>query len=348
MKLEPFHLYLEAYGLLCQKCQPDDAAPKAERLAQRSSDPELARKLTEPYQEMLGACTDISLPESPLFQRIFQQEGPDSLLFQELFMTYYSPLDSRPPLEQLREGVREKGIRQFLLNIPTDHEDGPQADNPSEAELLALLHEESITPEGRAAIFEVAMFPEFYIGQLAELLEKIAGRIEPILQKHRDKFRYAEEFFAAPELEGRMRDRVHLQVPENTIVFPSLSAFNYGLIYQLPGSETPYLVLGILFCGVDLFAQSRLSGEQIAARLKLLGDSTKLEILHILKEGPAYQAELAKRLKLTTPTVFHHMNLLAQRDFITDEVRDNRIFYHLNARSIDELIETLRRYLGLE
>lgn len=348
MKLEPFHLYLEAYGLLCQKCLRGDDAPQAEKLGHRASDPELARKLTEPYREMMEACTDISLPESPLFRRIFRQEAPDSLPFQELFMTYFSPLDARPPREQLRAGIREKGIREFLLNIPTEREDGEQEDDPSEAELLALLHEESITPEGRAAILEVAMFPDFYAAQLAELVEKIAGRIKPILQKHRDKFRYAEEFFAAPELQSRMRERVHLQVPENTIVFPSLSAFNYGLIYQLPGSETPYLVLGILFCGVDLFSQVRLSGEEITSRLKILGDSTKLEILHILKEGPAYQAELAKRLKLTTPTVFHHMNLLAQRDFITDEVRDNRIYYHLNTRSIGELAESLRRYLGLE
>ena len=346
MKLEPFHLYLEAYGLLCQKCQQDDDAPKAEKLAQRSDDPELARKLTEPYREMLEACGDISLPESLLFQRVFRQEGPDTLLFQELFMAYYRPVDSRPPLEQLREEVREKGIRQFLLNIPTDADDSGR-ESLSEEELLKRLHEDSITPEGRAAIMETALFPEIYIAQLAELLEKIAGKIEPVLQKHRDKFRYAEEFFALPDLPGRMRERAHLQVPENTIVFPSLSAFNYGLIYQLADSETPYLILGILFCGVDLFSRNELSGEGIAARLKLLGDSTKLEILRILREGPAYQTELAKRLKLTAPTVFHHMNLLAQRDFVTDEVRDNRIYYHLNPKSIDELTETLRRYLGL-
>ena len=346
MKLEPFHLYLEAYGLLSQKCQQDDAAPQVEKLAQRSNDPELARKLTEPYQEMMEACGDISLPGSLLFQRIFRQEGPDSLLFQELFMSYYSPMDPRPPLEQLREGVREKGIRQFLLNIPTDADDSGR-ESLSEEELLKRLHEDCITPEGRAAIMETALFPEIYIAQLAELLEKIAGKIEPILQKHRDKFRYAEGFFAAPDLEGRMRERVHLQVPENTIVFPSLSAFNYGLIYQLTDNDFPYLILGIIFCGVDLFSRTPLSGEGIASRLKLLGDPTKLEILRILKEGPAYQTELAKRLNLTTPTVFHHMNLLAQRDFITDEVRDNRIYYHLNPESIDELAESLRQYLGL-
>lgn len=347
MKLEPFHLYLEAFGLLWQKCTQNSISEVEDAVGHRASDPQLARELIEPYREMLEVCGDISLPESPLFQRIFRQDGLDSRLFQPLFMAYYSPVDSRPPLEQMRAGLWERGVRRFLAAALDDEADDAQADSLSEEELLKRIHQEAVTPEGRAAILEIALFPETYVAQLAELLEQIAGKIEPVIQKHRDKFRYAEEFFAAPGLENRMRDRVHLQVPEDTIVFPSLSAFNFALMYQLPGSEKPYFVLGILFCGVDLFSQAQLSGQQIAGRLKLLGDSTKLEILRILSEGPAYQTELAKRLKLTTPTVSHHMSLLTQGNFITDEVRDNRIYYHLNPEGVDELSENLRRYLGL-
>lgn len=345
MKLEPFHLYLEAFGLLAQKCGITSFSELEQSLRNRVSNPELAGRLLAPCREMLEACADISLPDSPLFRHAIPQDGVNARPFQNFFLAYYDPRDSRPVRTQMLDAIRREGVRNFLSCF-LEEEENCGEDCPDGEALLKRFHEEPFTPEGRSVILETALFPEIYAAQLAELLERIAGRIAPILQKHRDKFRYAEEFVAAPDLNGRMRERVHVQIPEDTILYPSLSAFNFGLAYRPASWDRPYFILGILFCGVDVFCPQKLSGEQIAGRLKLLGDATKLEILRILGEGPAYQTELAKRLKLTTPTVSHHMNLLMQGGFITDEMRDNRVYYHLNRKGFAELADNLNRHLG--
>lgn len=351
MQLHPFHLYLEALGVIWKKTDGSLSPQTLESLRSRAEKPELVPILTEPCREMLDACADISLPDSPLFQ-ISQADDPmDFRPFLNLFISYYDLDDARPPLEQMLSRIRTEGNKVFLscvLDIDGANTIGDaEPVYPTQEELLKQLQAEGFSPEYRAALMEIALFPEIYAAELAGLLETIALRIAPVLRKYQDRFRYAEEFFAAPDLENRLRSRIRLQLPAKTIVVPSLSMFSLGWAYQPIWSSRFYFAMGILFCGTGIFSPMELTGEQIADRIKALGDPTRLEILRILGEAPTYQAGLAKRLKLTTPTISHHMNLLLHAGFITDEIRDNRIYYHLCRENITMLTGSLARHLGL-
>lgn len=349
MKLHPFHLYLEALGIIWKKTDLDLTQQTLENIRSRAEKPELVPILAEPCQEMLKVCADISLPDSPLFQIKRTDDPMDSRPFQEFFISYYDVDDSRPPLEQMLSRIQVEGNKVFLscvLDIDGANTIDAEPVYPTQEEMLRQLQVEDFSPEYRTALMEIALFPEIYAAQLAGLLEEIAPRIAPILQKYQDRFQYAEDFFKAPDLESRMRDRVRLQLPEKTIVIPTLSMFNMGWSYQPIWSSRFYFAMGILFCATNTFTRTELNGEQIADRMKVLGDSTRLEILRILGEEPTYQADLAKRLKLTTPTISHHMSLLIHAGFITDEVRDNRIYYHLNPKNLLNLTESLKRHLG--
>ncbi len=349
MKLHPFHLYLEALGVIWKKTDPDLTRQTLESIGSRAENPELVPILSEPCQKMLDACADIQLPDSPLFQIKRIDDPVESRPFQEFFISYYDVDDSRPPLEQMLSKIQAEGNKVFLscvLDIDGANTIGDaEPVYPTQAEMLRQLQVEDFSTEYRAAVMEIALFPEIYAAQLAGLLEEIASRIAPVLQKYQNRFQYAKDFFEAPDLESRMRDRVRLQLPEKTIVIPTLSMFNMGWSYQPIWSNRFYFAMGILFCGTNIFTRTELNGEQIADRMKVLGDSTRLEILRILGEEPTYQADLAKRLKLTTPTISHHMSLLIHAGFITDEIRDNRIYYHLNPKNLSNLTENLKRHL---
>lgn len=350
MKLHPFHLYLEALGVIWKKTEPVLTRQALESIRSQAEKPELVSILTEPCREMLEACADISLPDSPLFQVRRVDDPMDSRPFLSFFISYYDLGDTRPPLEQMLSRIRAEGNKVFLscvLDIDGANTIDGEPVYPTQEELLKQLQVEDFSPEYRAALMEIALFPEICAAELAELLEKIAPRIAPILQKYQNRFQYAEDFFTAPDLESRMQNRVRLQLPEKTIVVPSLSMFSMGWAYQPIWSSQFYFIMGILFCATDFLFPMELTGEQIADRMKVLGDPTRLEILRILGEEATYQAELAKRLKLTTPTISHHMSLLLHAGFITDEIRDKRIYYHLNSENLLNLTDSLKRHLKL-
>ncbi len=351
MKLHPFHLYLEALGVIWKKSDLDLFPQTLENIRSRAEKPELVPIMAEPCQKMLDVCADISLPDSPLFQVKRTDDPMESRPFQEFFISYYNVEDPRPPLEQMLSNLRSEGNKVFLscvLDIDDANTINTESVYPPQEEMLKQLRVEDFSPEYRAAVMEIALFPEIYAAQLAGLLEEIAQRIAPVLDQYQDRFQYAQDFFAAPNLHERMQKRIRLRLPENTLVIPSLSMFNMGWSYQPPHCNHFYFMMGILFCATDIFSQTELTGEQISSRMKVLGDPTRLEILRILGETPTYQADLAKRLKLTTPTISHHMSLLIHAGFITDEIRENRIFYHLNTQNITVLTENLREHLGIQ
>ncbi|MGI5894211.1 MAG: ArsR/SmtB family transcription factor [Candidatus Merdivicinus sp.] len=351
MKLQPFHLYLEALGVIWKKTDLDLFPQTLENIRSRAEKPELVPIMAEPCQKMLEVCADITLPDSPLFQVKRTDDPMESRPFQEFFISYYNVEDPRPPLEQMLSNIREEGNKVFLscvLDIDDANTINTESVYPPQEEMLKQLRVEDFSTEYRAAVMEIALFPEIYAAQLAGLLEEVAQRIAPVLDKYQDRFQYAEDFFAAPDLQERMQKRVRLGLPDNTFVTPSLSMFNMGWSYQPICSKHFYFMMGILFCATDIFSQTELTGEQISNRMKVLGDPTRLEILRILGETPTYQADLAKRLKLTTPTISHHMSLLIHAGFINDKIQDNRIYYHLNTKSITTLSNSLVQHLGLK
>lgn len=58
--------------------------------------------------------------------------------------------------------------------------------------------------------------------------------------------------------------------------------------------------------------------------------------------------ELAKELKLTTPTLIHHMELLLNANLIDvymNKEDKKRVFYKLNNERLQELLDMLKRNL---
>jgi len=102
-----------------------------------------------------------------------------------------------------------------------------------------------------------------------------------------------------------------------------------------------------LFCGLLLNAEIDRSERKhkpkdvLVKQFKLLGDSSKMEILTLLKNEPMYNLQIANALNITAATTHGHMRLLLNQGFITSQKRDGKVFYALKQQHIRDLIDDL-------
>lgn len=76
--------------------------------------------------------------------------------------------------------------------------------------------------------------------------------------------------------------------------------------------------------------RSDLSVTTLAAVLRLLADETRLSILRILSHGERNVGSLGQELKLSQPTVSHHLGLLRSQSIVATRRAGKMVFYSLN------------------
>ena len=76
--------------------------------------------------------------------------------------------------------------------------------------------------------------------------------------------------------------------------------------------------------------------EQLVTLFKLLSDRTRLTILLLLIEGEMNVTALCEELKLSQPTVSHHLRLLRMNDVIGSRRNGKHVFYNVRGRVIGD------------
>lgn len=71
---------------------------------------------------------------------------------------------------------------------------------------------------------------------------------------------------------------------------------------------------------------------------KALNDSTRREILFLLRRKTMTAGAIADHFQISKPTISHHLDLLKQADLITSEKNGAFVIYALNTTVVDELL----------
>lgn len=71
---------------------------------------------------------------------------------------------------------------------------------------------------------------------------------------------------------------------------------------------------------------------------KALSDSTRREILALLKNGAMTAGEISAKFEITGASISHHLSVLREAGLITDDRRGKYIYYELNMTVLDELL----------
>lgn len=72
--------------------------------------------------------------------------------------------------------------------------------------------------------------------------------------------------------------------------------------------------------------------------LKALADSTRREILNLLKSGKRSAGEISDQFSISAAAVSRHLAVLREADLITDTRQGKFIFYELNASVLEETL----------
>jgi DNA-binding transcriptional ArsR family regulator len=74
------------------------------------------------------------------------------------------------------------------------------------------------------------------------------------------------------------------------------------------------------------------------ALFKALNDTTRREILELLKKGDMTAGEIADEFNFSKPTISHHLDLLRQAGLVESVKQGQFIYYSLNTTVMDEII----------
>ncbi|WP_297702803.1 autorepressor SdpR family transcription factor [uncultured Eudoraea sp.] len=79
---------------------------------------------------------------------------------------------------------------------------------------------------------------------------------------------------------------------------------------------------------------------------KALNDETRREIVALLKEKDMNAGEIAKKFKISKPSISHHLDILKRADLIISEKKGQFVEYSLNTTILEDLLNwilTLRK-----
>jgi DNA-binding transcriptional ArsR family regulator len=72
---------------------------------------------------------------------------------------------------------------------------------------------------------------------------------------------------------------------------------------------------------------------------KALNDTTRREILELLKKKDLTAGEIASRFNISKPSISHHLDLLKQAGLVQAMKEGQYIYYSLNTTVMDEIVK---------
>ncbi|MDW8799354.1 ArsR/SmtB family transcription factor [Staphylococcus pseudoxylosus] len=84
-----------------------------------------------------------------------------------------------------------------------------------------------------------------------------------------------------------------------------------------------------------------MSYKNLSVVLKVLSDSSRLEILDLLSCGELCACDLLEHFQFSQPTLSHHMKSLVENNIVTTRKDGNKHMYKLNHAILDDVKQNL-------
>ena len=130
----------------------------------------------------------------------------------------------------------------------------------------------------------------------------------------------------------------------------TIHPFLFGADTNLTFDEAPGQIRiygGILRRELMELVSGRTSAQDhVCETYRLLGDSTRFDILCYLRGRTAYVQELSTRFSLSRNTIHHHMNKLADCGLVQCTIHGNRTFYTLDEEQVQLFLERQAALFG--
>lgn len=72
---------------------------------------------------------------------------------------------------------------------------------------------------------------------------------------------------------------------------------------------------------------------------KALNDSTRREILMLLKQKDMTAGEIADNFNISKPSISHHLDILKRADLVSSDKQGQFIYYAINTTIVDDIFQ---------
>ena len=146
--------------------------------------------------------------------------------------------------------------------------------------------------------------------------------------------------------EGMEKEYLIAKISGDVTAFPTLVCPGAEVISSNLESTTAYIGLFVKDI-YKMLEKSRNNRKHLLPVLKALGDSSKFEILQSLLISPKYNLEIAEELKLSPPTVSHHMSVLLENGLVDVEKKEGKVYYTLSKEKLRKVVGELEKVFSL-
>ena len=146
--------------------------------------------------------------------------------------------------------------------------------------------------------------------------------------------------------EGMEKEYLIAKISGDVTAFPTLVCSGAEVISSNPESTTAYIGLFVKDI-YKMLEKSRNNRKHLLPVLKALSDSSKFEILQSLLISPKYNLEIAEELKLSPPTVSHHMSVLLENGLVDVEKKEGKVYYTLSKERLREAVGELEKIFSI-
>lgn len=88
--------------------------------------------------------------------------------------------------------------------------------------------------------------------------------------------------------------------------------------------------------------------ERLSELFSAVADTTRLQIILLVREKEIRSSDIALKLDMTTSAISHQLRWLRERRIVKAEKIGREIFYSLNDKCIDELLDVALRHIKEE
>lgn len=222
-------------------------------------------------------------------------------------------------------------------------------------ELISKLDHSGLDGDVCFEIIKIYQMQEVYIERVKPLFEKTIT----LLQQCAEEITYLEEEFIQywtkieqeTGIVGLLDRQLGVQwehskkgtILMNTIMNPS--SITISLDDEMDSCKE-IIRIGCILDDRLACHGTQISKEELLKVGKVLADKSKLEILELVSNNPAFGKEIASELKLSTATISYHVNQLVELGFLKLELISGKIYYKLDKERVSICCDQIKEYFG--
>lgn len=311
------------------------------------------------YRDAMKARLQPVLEQYPLLQGYVEtmpwkdaasREGENLKFHESLLISFLGQLQgllegNRLPSEEELEAALNRAFGRML---ESNLQDSPEEDVVicSLTDVMAALEHWKGTDADKLRL--VRLYSERR--EVAEQLWSLKGVCEQIgrecMKLVQERFEACMEKLQNPDEVEMLMDQIGLpEISGQGQITPAIMLYDKIVVNMTEMTDIPGQYSINMLIGIESFflrqsdTEELYNDNRILAKLKALGDPTRLKILHQLVEKPCYLQEMAKALELTPATVLHHLGILMSEGLIeiqTTTKEKKRVYYRVKNRGLQE------------